>query len=141
MAKGKYEYWLTPDGLTLLRAWARDGLPEQEIAKKIGISFSTYAEWKKRFPEISEALKKNREIFDSEVEDALYKSIKGYFVDEEKTEIFPDGSEKVTKTHRWIAPDTTAQIFWLKCRKSHIWRDKPKDNADKPDGVQVIIDV
>jgi hypothetical protein len=30
MAKGKYEYWLTPDGLTRLEAYARDGLTDEQ---------------------------------------------------------------------------------------------------------------
>lgn len=28
MARGKFEYWLTEDGLTLLEGWARDGLTD-----------------------------------------------------------------------------------------------------------------
>ena len=35
MAKGKYEYWLTDDGLLLLAAWARDGLTDEQIANNI----------------------------------------------------------------------------------------------------------
>ncbi len=41
MAKGKYEKWLEPEGLLLLEGWARDGLTDDEIAKKIGCSAST----------------------------------------------------------------------------------------------------
>ncbi|MBE5775279.1 MAG: helix-turn-helix domain-containing protein, partial [Clostridiales bacterium] len=41
MSKGKYEYWLTPDGLLLLEAWARDGLTMEQIAHNCGCSLST----------------------------------------------------------------------------------------------------
>ena len=58
MAKGKYEYWLTPDGLLLLEAWARDGLTDEQIAHNLNITPSTYYEWKKKYPEISEAIKR-----------------------------------------------------------------------------------
>ena len=34
MAKGKYEYWLTPEGLLKLEGWARDGLTDEQIAQK-----------------------------------------------------------------------------------------------------------
>ena len=37
VAKGKYQKWLTPEGLLLLEGWARDGLTDEQIAKKIGI--------------------------------------------------------------------------------------------------------
>ncbi|WP_201261389.1 hypothetical protein [Lactococcus lactis] len=35
--KGKYEEWLTAEGLILLEGWARDGLTDEQIAKNIGI--------------------------------------------------------------------------------------------------------
>ena len=39
MATGKYQKWMTPDGLMLLTAWARDGLSDEQLARKIaGVS-------------------------------------------------------------------------------------------------------
>ena len=32
MAKGKYEQWLTEEGLLQLEAWARNGLTDEQIA-------------------------------------------------------------------------------------------------------------
>ena len=55
MAKGKYEEWLTEEGITLLEGWARDGLTDEQIAKNMGVSHSTLYEWKKRYSEISES--------------------------------------------------------------------------------------
>ena len=81
MAKAKYEYWLTDDGLLLLAAWARDGLTDEDIAKKIGVSRSTLSDWKKRFSDISDALKKGKEIADVEVENALFKKATGFTVE------------------------------------------------------------
>ena len=46
MAKGKYEYWRTADGLILLEGWARDGLTDEQIAEKMRISASTYYDYK-----------------------------------------------------------------------------------------------
>ena len=34
MAKGKYQEWLEPEGLLKLEGWARDGLTDEQIAKK-----------------------------------------------------------------------------------------------------------
>ena len=78
MAKGKYEYWLTAEGLLQLGAWARNGLTDEDIAKKMNISASTLYEWKKKYPEISESLKINKEIVDTQVENALFKRALGY---------------------------------------------------------------
>ena len=73
MAKGKYQEWLTPEGLLKIEGWARDGLTDEQIAEKIKITPSTLYEWKKRYSEISEALKKGKEVVDRQVENALLK--------------------------------------------------------------------
>lgn len=127
MAKGKYEYWLSPDGLLKLEAWARDGLTDEQIAENIGINPATLYDWKKKYPEISEALKKGKEVVDIEVENALLKRALGYEYTETKTEEYiVEGVpvKRVTKTVKEVVPDTTAQIFWLKNRRPKQWRDK-----------------
>ncbi|MBC5712343.1 transposase [Hungatella sp. L12] len=127
MAKGKYEYWLSPDGLLKLEAWARDGLIDEQIAENIGINPATLYDWKKKYPEISEALKKGKEVVDIEVENALLKRALGYEYTETKTEEYMvEGVpvKRVTKTVKEVIPDTTAQIFWLKNRRPMQWRDK-----------------
>ena len=127
MAKGKYEYWLSPDGLLKLEAWARDGLIDEQIAENIGINPATLYDWKKKYPEISEALKKGKEVVDIEVENALLKRALGYEYTETKTEEYiVEGVpvKRVTKTVKEVVPDTTAQIFWLKNRRPGQWRDK-----------------
>ena len=123
MAKGKYEYWLSPDGLLLLEAYARAGLTDEQIAKNLDITPSTLYEWKRRYSEISEALKKGKEVVDIEVENALLKRALGYSYEEKKVEVSEEGT-KVTKTIKEVVPDTTAQIFWLKNRRPEQWRDK-----------------
>lgn len=98
MAKGKYKEWLEPEGLLLLEGWARDGLTDEQISENMGIVSSTLYRWKNEYKEISEALKKGKEVVDYQVENALLRNaIKG---------------------------DTTAQIFWLKNRRPDKWRDK-----------------
>lgn len=124
MAKGKYEYWLTPEGLLVLEGWARDGLTDKQIAQNIGISESTLYEWKKKYVEISEALKKGKEIVDRQVENALLKRALGYEYTETRTKEEEGVVTEVTTTTKQVAPDVTAQIFWLKNRKAKEWRDK-----------------
>lgn len=103
MAKGKYEYWLTPDGLLLLQAWARDGLTDEQIADKLGVVPSTLYEWKKRFSEISETLKGGKEIVDTEVENALLKRALGYSYNEDKYISMPmDEAEYYEKLDKYM---------------------------------------
>lgn len=130
MAKGKYEQWLTEEGLLQLEAWARNGLTDGQIAANIGISRSTLNEWKNRFSYISDTLKRGKEIVDIQVENALLKRALGYTYKETTREAqFNPQTEQyemvVTKeVTKEVVPDTTAQIFWLKNRKPEEWRDK-----------------
>ena len=126
MAKGKYEYWLTPEGLLELEGWARDGLTDEQIAYNVGISRSTLNSWKDKYSNISDTLKRGKEVIDRQVENALLKRALGYEYTETTREYIPELDEMKTtkKVTKQVAPDTTAQIFWLKNRKPDKWRDK-----------------
>nr|DAM12462.1 MAG TPA: terminase small subunit [Caudoviricetes sp.] len=128
MAKGKYEEWLTEEKLTLLSGWARDGLTDEQIAHNMGISRSTLNEWKKKYSDISDTLKRNKEIVDIQVENALLRRALGYKYKEITRESSKDDIGKMVITKevtKEVVPDTTAQIFWLKNRRPDKWRDKP----------------
>lgn len=127
MAKGKFQKWLEPEGLTLLAGWAREGLTDEQIAKEMGISRSTLNEWKKKYPDISDTLKKGKEVVDRMVENALLKRALGYEYDEVKEKYEGDTLVERTVTRKEVVPDTTAQIFWLKNRKPDKWRDKREE--------------
>ena len=99
MAKGRYTYWLTPEGRTLLRGWARDGFTDVQIAKKIGVSRKTLSAWKVKYKDVAETLAEGKEVADYRVENALYsKCLKG---------------------------NVRAAEFWLKNRQREKWRDRP----------------
>ena len=103
VARGKFEYWLTDDGLTLLEGWARDGLTDEQIAHNMGVAYSTFRVWKEKYSAISAVLKKSKEIVDFEVENALLDAALG--------------------------GNITAQIFWLKNRQKAKWKDKPVEDT------------
>ena len=124
VANGKYQQWLEPEGLTLLEGWARDGLTDEQIAGNIGINTSTLYDWKNKFSEISEALKKGKEVVDIQVENALLKRALGYDFQETRVEKSDKDGTKIIQTLKHIPADTTAQIFWLKNRRPDLWRDK-----------------
>lgn len=124
IAKGKYEKWLTPEGLLKLEGWAREGFTDEQIAGKMGIHRDTLNEWKKKYSDISDTLKRGKEVVDLQVENALLKRALGYEY-EEIAEEYESGTltkKKVTKKR--VIPDTTAQIFWLKNRRPDKWKDK-----------------
>lgn len=135
MAKGKYQEWLTEEGLLQLESWARDGLTDKQIASNMGVTEQTLNVWKKNYPSLFESLKRGKAVVDIQVENALLKRALGYSYDEVTRERVLDydpstgqvvGSHmEITKTvKKEVQGDTTAQIFWLKNRRPEQWRDK-----------------
>ena len=129
-AKGKYEYWLTSDGLLRLGGWARDGLTDEQIAQNMGIGYSTLQAWKSKYQDIQDTLKKGKDVVDREVENALLKRALGYEYDEVKEKYEGGILTERTVTKKMVVPDATAQIFWLKNRKPSAWRDKAQVDAE-----------
>lgn len=112
------------DRLLEIEAWSRDGLTKEQIAKNLGIHIATLCEYQNKYSEFFEALKRGRAVADIEVENALFKRARGYQVKEIKKEVDSEGREKYTEVVKEVAPDTTAQIFWLKNRKPECWNDR-----------------
>lgn len=116
--------WLEPDSLVLLESYARDGLTDEEIAEKVGITVRTLYRWQKHsvtnadgeltYP-IKEALRKGKELPDRKVENALL--------------------------NKALSGDVTAMIFWLKNRRPDRWSDKPKQSYETSEPVRIIFDV
>lgn len=133
-ARGKYHEWLTKEGLTLIEGWAKDGLIDEQIAANIGITTTTLYDWKKKYADFSDALKKGKEISDYEVENALFKSATGYEYEERKeVQEVVDGvmRKRVEITRKQVPPNATSAIFWLKNRKPDKWRNKQEIEISK----------
>ena len=144
MAKGKYEYWLSENGLILLEGWARDGLTDEQIAHNMGIGYSTLQTWKSKFQDIQDALKKGKEVADYFVENAMFKSACGFFVEEAEDKIDMRGNVVPTTKRRYVPPSVSAQIFWLKNRRPDKWRDKPvevENNTAEADAFNKLLAV
>jgi len=101
MAKSKWEEIKTK--LVLVEGWARDGLTDEQIANNLGISKTTFYKFKDEHSELSELLKKGKEVVDYQVENALLKNA--------------------------LNGNVTAQIYWLNNRKPKQWKNK-RENAE-----------
>ncbi|BFH16515.1 transposase [Paenibacillus dendritiformis] len=131
--KNKYHSHVEPK-LLLVEAWARDGTIDEDIAKKLGVAYSTFRVYVDKYPALSAALKRGKEVADVEVENALFRRAIGYQYDEVTREADkvsdPETGELVTvmvetkRVTKEVQPDVAAQIFWLKNRRPDKWRDK-----------------
>lgn len=140
IAKGKFDRWRTKEGLTLLEGWARDGLTDEELSKRMGISRETFYRWKEKFSDICDAIKKGKEVIDFEVEQALLKRALGYSYTETRKEIDANGKKKVIVTEKHVEADTAAQIFWLRNRKPDKWRNNPEAPEGDDDKLNAYLE-
>lgn len=124
----------------LIKSYARDGLTDQEIASKIGVSVATFYNWCNKHLEFLETIKTGRKPINIIVEDTFFEEkLKSRTVKEttkEKT-IHRDAkgnitgsTEHIKETERFIPADTTAMLFYMKCRMSDRYNDKINVKVD-----------
>lgn len=136
------------------------GLTDKQIAPVLGIVESTLNEWKNKFPEFSESIKKGKIIADAEVAKSFYKVAKGYtslevsfkeanlseglLVGFDLENMSPydmlnlgqllkvkDASVKIKE----LPPDSRAALLWLSNRQRGLWRVNP-DNEPEEDPLE-----
>lgn len=127
MRKTKYD----PDTFPILaKGYAREGLIDDQIYPKLGISKTTFYDYQKKYPEFAQALKDGKAPVDFKAEDSLLKRVNGYeYTETHVTKKNGKIIEEKTITKQ-VIPDTTAQIFWLKNRRPDVWRDRQTLNHE-----------
>jgi|SRR5690625_1767749 len=131
--KSKYHTHVEPR-LTEVEAWARDGLTDEQIAKNLGIAYSTFRKYRDEHSALSASLKKGKEVVDIEVENALLKRALGYEYEEVKTlieEVDGKKKKKVEKVIKHVPADVSAGIFWLRNRKGLVWSNRDAVEAKR----------
>lgn len=135
-ARGKYESHVLPR-LEFVKAAARMGNSEEEISKQLGVSYSTFREYKKKHPELQAALSEGADDANGAVVNALHRRALGYTVKVRKVvkikkPVIEDGrkiaEEEVLETGEedvHVPADTKAIIFWLTNRIPELWKSSP----------------
>jgi transposase len=127
----QYERGLYSDELLpKLEELAAKGLTYKQIAESFCIGERTLYDWKRRYPQVLQALQKYRGVADRLVENAMYKNALGQTFTEIKRE---RRFNKTTKEYeivvteqvdKFIPGNVVAQIFWLKNRMPERYKDK-----------------
>lgn len=153
-AAKKHKYWLTADGLMLIKAWVRDGLTDEQLAAKMEISRSTLSEWKIKYSKIAEAVERSKEVVDVEVENACLQGALGYDYIEQQAIKLTDYTYdvhtgklisrkeriEVVAVRKVVPADPRFNMFWLKNRRKDNWQDKPAfDEDERPIDVKIFV--
>lgn len=108
--------------LSEIEAWAKAGVADKQIAKNLGIAYSTFRDYLKKYSELAAVVNRGKREVDEKVENALLQRALGYTYDEVKETY--DG-ERLTKRQvvtKHVPADVGAMIFWLKNRRPQDWK-------------------
>lgn len=127
--KSKYTTHVLPN-LERIPSWRKQGLTEEQIARKLGVAMSTFSDYKLKYSELMEVLKKGKEHLVEELETSLFKRAMGYDTEEVKIEKNENGVViRTTTTTKHIVPDVGAIAFALK-NLTTTWRDRQDITLD-----------
>lgn len=108
-----------------IEKWLRDGLTDRQIAKNLGIAYSTLRVYKDKHSALSALFKNTKVAQVAEVENALFKSAKGYHYQEDQVIKIKDeeGFEKVevVTVIKFMPANIAAAIFFLTNKDPEQW--------------------
>ena len=126
--KSKYDLMVKPH-IKQIEEWAKNGATEKEICDALGIAQSTFYEYKKRYSELSNALRTGRQCIVLDIKAALLKKALG-LKKKKKRGVKKDGALVSMEVYvRYSPPDTTAAAMLLR-NYDKDWRDKDSASTD-----------
>jgi hypothetical protein len=111
-----------------VRAMAKLGGTDFEIAEELGISTSTLWRWRSKYEDLSRALMEGRDAFDDRAERSLAQKAIGYTFHTEKVMQF-EGRIVRADIVEHVPPDVGALKMWLGNRRPDKWKDKQEVNV------------
>ena len=126
------------DSLKLIESMVEEGSTDEEIAKKIGISYSSFKRHKSQNSELKAIIAQCKDKKNDMVEQSLFKCCNGYIYHEEvatkvKEEVLDKDTNiilvkedvKVVKVKKYKGADLAAQKYWLNNKKKATWKEDP----------------
>lgn len=100
------------------------GAIDAELCKVLGIKEPTLYEWKKKYPDFADAIKRGKDLYDStNVEATLLKKAEGYEYTKKLYRFSKKKMQMVAYEETvYVAPDITAIIFFLTNRNPERWK-------------------
>ena len=149
MSRSKYETHIQPY-LDKVEEWAKQGVDQNEMAKKLHIASSTFHKYlamgrngDERYTEFAERFARACEEPDDNVEAALYKRACGFEYDETTWEekLTRDGVVVEVKkvVRKTVPPDPTSAMFWLTNRRPLVWKYKQTERPEEDDNETGVV--
>lgn len=127
----KYETHVEPR-LDDIRKWSEKQATKKEIAKVLGISYSGFRNYEKKYPELKAALLKNETAANEEALGSFFRMVTGYEYKKITRERNEEGKLVVVKeVTTQVPPNVEAGKFWLKNKLPEEFSEKIKVESEK----------
>lgn len=123
-----YELIIEPR-LEEIEEWARTSTIK-EIAAALGVSYSGFRNYIKKYPELSGAIAKGKTTPDYEALGCFRRRVTGYEYEEVTKELVGGKMITTKKVKKQMPPDVDAGKFWLKNRMPEDFKDKVENSVD-----------
>lgn len=101
-------------------------MTEEQIAETLGVSISAWCEYKKKYPELVDAIKKGRLSLVPELRSTLIRKAQGFTYTEKKTIIEMGVVVREEITEKASLPDVAALNLLLKNYDAENWANDPQ---------------
>lgn len=129
------------ESLKDIERWVASGVTEKEIAKKLGMAYSTFRKHKTSMVALKEAIKEGLEEKKQAVEKSLFKKCIGYHYTEEvvqkvkkerieDNQVIVDEVLEVQEIKKYSQPDMNAIKYYLNNRDKTKWSEDPNKVAN-----------
>lgn len=105
------------------------GATDPDMANFFNVSLTTFQSWKRKTPELRDALKIGKMAADSQVAKSLFRRAIGFSQQEMDVRVVKGELVQTVVTKKYVG-DVTAQIFWLKNRQPDLWNDRRERSVD-----------
>jgi hypothetical protein len=118
-----HDFW--EERIAQARELAAAGATDRDMAADFGIDIKTFYAWRAANPNFHAACKMGKEMPDARVEGVAFTLTQGFSYSEQQAIKVKTGEHteavEIVEVERFMPPDKTAVIFWLKNRLG--WRD------------------
>jgi Homeodomain-like domain-containing protein len=123
------------------------GFTARQICKKLGIHHSTYYDWKKNKPAITDTIRRSREVLANDLEPFLLKRAKGFYYSESTSIPQTTGTGANMKTEivivkqirKYMPPDVAALKYFLKNMLPGEWSDRTNVQHDISEDSGIVV--
>ena len=134
---GQPKIEITPEVLKEAERLAGQGLTKKQIARCLGMGYSTLMAKQVQHIEFLEAIKTGQAAGIDKVSNALFERAMGCKVIEERF-VTKDGEPEVITATKHYPPDTVSCIFYLKNRAPDEWKDRREVATEDLDKKKLV---